>query len=130
MADLPLLAFQLLDMIEDQSNLLAKQMLKGFIFNIAVRDFDLGPHPPRITSIQVFPEASGEDSLLMDVTLSMIAPAQLLGSDNSRLGLHMVISMVWFSRFLKEDLGPFRTKSNKFPFTVPCRTPALASSAL
>lgn len=54
----------LLDQIEDQSNLLAKDMLKGLAFHISVRDFELGPHPPRITAIQVFPAASGEDSIV------------------------------------------------------------------
>ncbi|KAI9030351.1 hypothetical protein DFJ74DRAFT_656284 [Hyaloraphidium curvatum] len=84
----------LTDMIEDQANLLAKDMLKGFVYNIACRDFELGPHPPRITSIQVFPQASGEDSILMDISMSMEAPPQLTNpNDQSRLGMHLVLSM-------------------------------------
>ena len=83
----------LTDQIEDQSNLLAATMLKGFVFNISCREFDLGPHAPRITSIQVYPEASGEDSILMDLTMSLEAPAQLSGPDKSKLGMNLTISM-------------------------------------
>lgn len=83
----------LTDQIEDQANLLATDLLKGLVFNISVRDFELGPHVPRVTSIQTYPVASGEDSVLMDLTISMEAPAQLTSSDNSKLGMHMTVTM-------------------------------------
>ncbi|KXS18137.1 hypothetical protein M427DRAFT_222823 [Gonapodya prolifera JEL478] len=61
--------------------------------NLRVADFELGPHAPRVTSIQAYPEASGEDSVLMDVTIALQSPVTAIGSGSDRtLNTHFLIT--------------------------------------
>ncbi|KAJ3343925.1 hypothetical protein HDU93_005208 [Gonapodya sp. JEL0774] len=79
----------LIDTLEDEMNAQAPP----FVQNLRVADFELGPHAPRITSIQAYPEASGEDSVLMDVTMSLQPPVTAIGSGAvGMLNTHFLIT--------------------------------------
>ncbi|KAJ3289617.1 hypothetical protein HK104_007345 [Borealophlyctis nickersoniae] len=72
----------------DQVETLAKQQAPAPIERVWISDFDLGPRAPRITSMQVYPDASGDDSILMDVTAAMHPSPQELAS-KKRLNTHV-----------------------------------------
>ncbi|KAJ3285306.1 hypothetical protein HK104_009543 [Borealophlyctis nickersoniae] len=86
----PQLFADIIDVLEDQFIAEAP----SFITRIHIADFDLGPHAPKITSMQVYPGASGEDAVLMDVALKMQPTPQEL-AQKSHLNTHLllVISM-------------------------------------
>ncbi|KAI9102565.1 hypothetical protein DFS34DRAFT_701363 [Phlyctochytrium arcticum] len=63
-----------------------------FITQIRIADFELGPRAPRITSLQVYPQASGEDAILMDVTVAMHPSPQEIAS-RTRLNTHLLIEV-------------------------------------
>ncbi|TPX57024.1 hypothetical protein PhCBS80983_g04131 [Powellomyces hirtus] len=77
-----------IDTLEDQFIAQAP----SFITRINIADFELGPRAPRITSMQVYPGASGEDAVLMDLTVAMHPSPQELAS-RTRLNTHILINI-------------------------------------
>ncbi|KAJ3040145.1 hypothetical protein HDV00_011365 [Rhizophlyctis rosea] len=82
----PSLFATVIDQLEDQFVAQAP----SFITRIHIADFELGPHAPAVTSMQVYPAASGEDGILMDVALAMKpTPSEL--AQKSRLNTHLML---------------------------------------
>ncbi|KAJ3003927.1 hypothetical protein HKX48_001498 [Thoreauomyces humboldtii] len=77
-----------IDTLEDQFIAQAP----SFITRINIADFELGPRAPRITSTQVYPKASGEDAILMDLTLALHPSPQEIAS-RTRLNTHVLINV-------------------------------------
>ncbi|KAJ3185439.1 hypothetical protein HDU87_000060 [Geranomyces variabilis] len=84
----PALFTAAIDTLEDQFVAQAP----SFITRINIADFELGPRAPRITSMQVYPGASGEDAVLMDVTVALHPSPQEIAS-RTRLNTHILINI-------------------------------------
>ncbi|KAJ3154200.1 hypothetical protein HDU86_004744 [Geranomyces michiganensis] len=84
----PALFTAAIDTLEDQFVAQAPT----FITRIHIADFELGPRAPRITSMQVYPGASGEDAVLMDVTVALHPSPQEIAS-RTRLNTHILINI-------------------------------------
>ncbi|KAJ3053153.1 hypothetical protein HK097_004924 [Rhizophlyctis rosea] len=82
----PSLMATVIDQLEDQFVAQAP----AFITRIHIADFELGPHAPSVKSMQVYPGASGEDGILMDVALAMEPkPSEL--AQKTRLNTHLML---------------------------------------
>ncbi|KAJ3137443.1 hypothetical protein HDU90_001844 [Geranomyces variabilis] len=84
----PALFTAAIDTLEDQFVAQAP----SFITRINIADFELGPRAPRITSMQVYPGASGEDAVLMDVIVALHPSPQEIAS-RTRLNTHILINI-------------------------------------
>ncbi|KNC96790.1 uncharacterized protein SPPG_07995 [Spizellomyces punctatus DAOM BR117] len=84
----PALFTAAIDTLEDQFVAQAP----SFITRIRIADFELGPRAPRITSLQVYPQASGEDAILMDLTVAMHPSPQEIAS-RTRLNTHILVEI-------------------------------------
>ncbi|KAI8816213.1 uncharacterized protein EV422DRAFT_546542 [Fimicolochytrium jonesii] len=84
----PALFTAAIDTLEDQFVAQAPT----FITRIHIADFELGPRAPRITSMQVYPKASGEDAVLMDLTVAFQPSPQEIASQ-TRLNMHILINI-------------------------------------
>lgn len=84
----PALFTAAIDTLEDQFVAQAP----SFITRIHIADFELGPRAPRITSMQTYPRASGEDAVLMDLTIALHPSPQEIAS-RTRLNTHILIEI-------------------------------------